>query len=286
MITILPDECLLGIFNTLRINYRTLFSCLFVSRHWCRIIISILWSEPTKYFDDLRLVRIYLSALNAEEQALLIPFDIVLPNYSSPLFEYSSFATYVGFYFVDRDTDGVKNWLCKEGYEDVHMNNDYNYYDDYSYYNYDYHNFNEKANAIKYSLISMFLRTSKKLKHLNVNEPIYNKILIEKLQKNTTITSLKLRINNLESIELLSEFIDKNTTLTSLDISRNALGFKEMQKLIKALHENTTLISLNLDYNSLFSKGGNALAEILCKNTTLTSLSVRQNQLGSQGSWF
>ncbi|KAF0522645.1 hypothetical protein F8M41_015480 [Gigaspora margarita] len=193
MITMLPDECLSEILNNFNTDYRTLFSCLLVSRHWCRIIVPILWSEPTKYFDDLRLIRIYLLALNVEEQALLVPFKINLSNDQKPLFEYSSFATYVGFYLEDRDTDGVKNWLYKEGYEDDSMNDDYNYYDDCSYYDYDYQEFNEHVNAIKCSLITMFLRTSKKLKCLNINELICNKILFEKLQKNTTITSLKFR---------------------------------------------------------------------------------------------
>ncbi|CAG8694535.1 8153_t:CDS:1, partial [Ambispora leptoticha] len=81
-------------------------------RRWCRLITPILWSEPTNYFKDKRLISIYLLALNAEEQALLIPFKIILPNYPRPLFEYESYATTVGSYFAD----GVKNWLKNEGH--------------------------------------------------------------------------------------------------------------------------------------------------------------------------
>ncbi|KAF0522644.1 f-box domain-containing protein [Gigaspora margarita] len=198
MITLLPNECFSKIFKNFSNNYRTLFSCLLVSRHWCRIIIPILWSEPTKYVDDLRLIRIYLLTLNAEEQSLLLPYNIILPNYQRPLFEYSSFATYVSFHLADRNTDGVKNWLCKEGYNDNKFlefcdYNDFNYYDDLSYWDYNDKELNEQAIAIKCSLITMFLRTSRNLKHLNTDKPIYNNMLFERLLKNNTITSLKFR---------------------------------------------------------------------------------------------
>ncbi|KAF0522637.1 f-box domain-containing protein [Gigaspora margarita] len=270
MITLLPDECLLEILNNFRTNYRTLFSCLLVSRHWCKIIVPILWREPTKYVDDLRLIRIYLSELNTEEQALLLPYKIILPNYQKPLFEYSSFATYVDFYLACRNTNGVKNWLFKEGNEDYSVlyfcksHDNYNYFDDYSYRDYNFNiDFIEQVNVIKCSLVSMLLRTSKKLKHLNIDEPVYNNILFERFLKNTTIISLKFNIKTFEATKLLSEILYKNILLTSLDISNSRLGFKELDPLIKTLYKNTTIISLNLNYNSLCSEGGRALAEAL-----------------------
>src|SRR5690349_8231708 len=111
MIT-LPNECLIEIFNNFQTKYKTLFSCLLVNRQWCRLIVPILWSEPTEHFDDKRLIRIYLSALNAEEQALLIPFNIILPSYPRLLFEYVSYTTSVGFNL----SYGVENWLKSDGY--------------------------------------------------------------------------------------------------------------------------------------------------------------------------
>ncbi|KAF0529555.1 RNI-like protein [Gigaspora margarita] len=272
MITKLPYECLLKIFNNFNTNYRILFSCLFVCRHWCKIIIPILWSEPTKYYSDIRLVKIYLSALNAEEQALLIPHKINLPNYQKPLFEYSSFTTYLSFYLSHKHVDGVSHWFYKEGY---------NHYDLVSFD--DNQGFAETINAIKSSLLTMFLRTSKNLKYLNISEPIFDKALLEKIQKNITITSLKLRIGNFEIIEFLSEILYKNTTLNTLDISKNDISFKELEVLSKALCNSTALISLILDNNFLCAEGGNALAEILSKNTSLSSLSLHHNQIGSQG---
>ncbi|KAF0522632.1 RNI-like protein [Gigaspora margarita] len=289
MITLLPDECLLEIFNNFRTNYRVLFSCLLVSRHWCRIIIPILWSEPTKYVDDLRLIRIYLSALNAEEQALLIPYKISLPTYQKTLFEYSSFTTYVELYFADRNKDGIKNWLFKEGNEDYSFiyfcrnHDNYNYYDDYSYLKYyDIKEFNEQVNVIKYSLIEMFLRTSKKIKHLSIYEPIYDNILFERLLKNDTIISLKFRIKNFETTKLLSEILHKNITLNSLDISGNQLGSDGAEAIAEALRKNTVLTTLHIGDNQTSSKEIIALAKALCVNTALISLSIRFNQLNAE----
>src|SRR5260364_52237 len=100
MIT-LPNECYYIIFNNLRNNYKNLFSCALVNRQWCRIIIPILWSEPTHHFEDIRLIRIFLLTLNAEEQGLLIPFKITLPSFPKPLFEYTSYITSVNNYLYD-----------------------------------------------------------------------------------------------------------------------------------------------------------------------------------------
>ncbi|CAG8826334.1 2025_t:CDS:1, partial [Gigaspora rosea] len=50
-------------------------------------------SEPSKHV-DLRVIRIYLLVLNAEEQSLLL----------------------LWVHLTNQDRDGVKNWLCKEEY--------------------------------------------------------------------------------------------------------------------------------------------------------------------------
>ncbi|CAG8731455.1 800_t:CDS:2, partial [Ambispora leptoticha] len=84
-------------------------------------------------------------ALNAEEQALLIPFKIVLPNYPRPLFEYESYTTSIRFYL----NNGIQNWLENEGYN----------VEEYK---------DELANTIGCTLIVMFLRASKSLKCLEL----------------------------------------------------------------------------------------------------------------------
>ncbi|KAF0427537.1 f-box domain-containing protein [Gigaspora margarita] len=190
MIT-LPNECYCIVFNNLRHNYKNLFSCALVNRQWCRIIIPILWSEPGHNFKDKRLIRTILLTLNAEEQALLIPFNICLPSHPKPLFEYASYITSVtndlcygiGSWLPYGDN---KNWLsCERLYIRRNL-----------------------ENIIKCSLIAMFLRASKNLKYLYLDEIICNQVIFENLYKNTTVTSVDLYLTYSISDDFKSKAID------------------------------------------------------------------------------
>ncbi|KAF0559582.1 f-box domain-containing protein [Gigaspora margarita] len=250
---ILPNECLYDIFNKLRTDRKSLFSCLLVNRLWCRIIIPILWSEPGVHFKDKRLVKICLSALNTEEQALLIPFNLILPKNLKPLFEYASNITSVNYYYLNK---GIEN-----------------------YYNETYGN---RISAIENSLALMFLRSSKNLKHLYFIGNIYNETLfVEKLCKNTSIVSLSFSDCYLKD-EALVNIFNKSITLTSLDLTDTPLCSERANVLAKTLCEsNTTLTSLSLFNNQLHAEGGKVLAKALCKNTILTSLNLGWNELGN-----
>ncbi|KAF0534280.1 f-box domain-containing protein [Gigaspora margarita] len=109
----LPNECFFKIFNNLWTDNKSLFSCLFVNREWCRIIVPILWNEPNFRFRNIKLIKVLLLSLNVEEQALLIPFKINLPNFPKPLFEYTNYVTSVDFYLYD----GIRNWLFHHRYK-------------------------------------------------------------------------------------------------------------------------------------------------------------------------
>ncbi|KAF0496471.1 f-box domain-containing protein [Gigaspora margarita] len=189
----LPNECYHIIFNNFRSDYKNLFSYALVNRQWCRIVIPILWNDPNHHFKDKRLIKIFLLTLNAEEQALLIPFKITLPNQSKPLFEYTSYIT-----SVNNCLDvGIRNFL---GYKTGCA----------------------LENIVKCSLIVMFLRTSKKLRHLSLNEVICNQLIFVSLCENATITSM--RLHNIsddfksKAIDALVKILYKNFTLTSLDL--------------------------------------------------------------------
>ncbi|CAG8753096.1 8875_t:CDS:1, partial [Ambispora leptoticha] len=109
----IPNECLFEILNNFRTSHGILFSCLFVNRQWCENAVQILWSEPNECFKERRLIKIYLSLLNSKEQALLIPFDIILPKKQNRLFDYSSFTqSIIGFNLIF----GIINWLKNEGH--------------------------------------------------------------------------------------------------------------------------------------------------------------------------
>ncbi|KAF0488406.1 f-box domain-containing protein [Gigaspora margarita] len=183
MIT-LPNECYYEIFNNLRQDYKNLFSCALVNRQWCRIVIPILWCEPGHHFKDIRLIRIFLLTLNAEEQAQMIPFKIALPSHPKPIFEYTSHIT-----SISKDLHhGIDNWL---------------------YYKSEVYKLGrELENTLKYSLIAMFLRTSKSLKHLYLDEIICNQSLFENLHEKTAITSLDLFLSYNFSDEFIFKAID------------------------------------------------------------------------------
>ncbi|KAF0485827.1 hypothetical protein F8M41_022754 [Gigaspora margarita] len=214
MIT-LPNECYHEIFNNLRYNYKNLFSCALVNRQWCKFIIPILWSEPEYYFRDTRIIRICLLTLNAEEQASLIPFNINFPSHPKPLFEYTSYIT-----SVDGNlSEGIKNWFP------------YNIYSC------------ELGNAVKSSLIAMFLRTCKNLKHFYLDEIICNPIILEYFYNNTTVTSIDFRSKS-KSIDGLVNILYKKSTLTSLNFKSIQLGTNGMKILLETLDKNTSLNSL------------------------------------------
>ncbi|KAF0525837.1 hypothetical protein F8M41_014328 [Gigaspora margarita] len=228
--TTLPNECYYIIFNNFRRYHKSLFSCALVNRQWCRVIIPILWSESEHHFHDEKLIRTLLLMLNAEEQTLLIPFKISIPSNPNPLFEYSSYIISV----TNGLHDGIRNWVPP-----------------YERYEFGY----ETENAIKCSLIAMFLRTGKNLKYLNIDNTICNQIIFENLYKNTTITSIELCNISSDSkpkaIGVLTNVLCENSTLTSLDLRRNQLGFEEMKTLVEGFYKNTTLNSLDLCNNRI-----------------------------------
>ncbi|KAF0508687.1 f-box domain-containing protein [Gigaspora margarita] len=232
MIT-LPTECIFEIFNNLQnydgsLLYKSLFSCLLINRQWCRIIVPILWSNPA--LCDKSFIRTCLLSLNSEEQSSLIPFNIILPKNSKPLFEYTSHITSIN----NNLSDGINDWLKNESHRFL----------------------NEPMNAIKCSLISMFLRTSRKLKYLSFSGIIYNHII-------------------------LAENISENTTLISLNFSHNYLNSQERKLILLALSKNSSLTSLIFNDNQLDSEDGKILEKVLSKNT-LTSLSIVYGQLDSE----
>ncbi|KAF0488033.1 hypothetical protein F8M41_022427 [Gigaspora margarita] len=225
----LPNECYDMIFNNFQYEYNDLFSCALVNRQWCRIIIPILWRDPYFKLEDIRFIRTLLLTLNVEEQTLLIPFNITLPSYSKPLFEYTCYITSINSDLYK----GIRNWLSFDGAKNL-------------------------LHAIKSSLIVMFLRTSGTLKDLRLDEIICNQLLFEKLYENTTVTHVSLfisyKVNDdllSKSIDRLVKFVNKNSTLTCFNLTSIRLGIKGVKTLLEALYKNTVLNSLGFFGNRI-----------------------------------
>ncbi|KAF0530346.1 f-box domain-containing protein [Gigaspora margarita] len=230
----LPNECLFEIFTYLRTYYRCLFSCLLVNRQWCMNVVPILWSSPLSYFEDKRLIRIYLLSLNDEEQIPLIPLKIMPLNNQKPLFQYTSYTRYICCYGL---IQGIVNFLNCDEY-----NKPCSLY--------------EKVQVIKCSLITMFLRTSRKLEYLSIQGLINNKImnsLTSYFYENSSVTHLNFYKNqfNFEEINALAEVLYKDTTLNSLSFNNINLGMEGIKIVTGALCENKTLISFSYRYSQL-----------------------------------
>ncbi|KAF0549642.1 f-box domain-containing protein [Gigaspora margarita] len=202
----LPNECLFEIFTKLKNYNRCLFSCLLVNRQWCRNVVPILWSGPVP-FENRKFIRTCLMALNSEEKAELIPFNIFLPINVKLLFKYTSYITTIKIL----SDDGIKKWLDLEGPPELAYHSDLNYI------------VRDAIETIRYSLVLMFLRTSNNIKDLKAYGMFYSKttsLLIEIADKSTTVTNLSFWKNRLgpEGTKLLAEALCKNSTLTFLDL--------------------------------------------------------------------
>src|SRR5688500_10238654 len=90
----LPVECLIRIFEHLKVTYRqedmidyvTLRSCSLVNRQWCSITIPMLWSEPLMNLNMRSLTRdriympitTYIMCLSDEAKTILSKCGIVI----------------------------------------------------------------------------------------------------------------------------------------------------------------------------------------------------------------
>ncbi|KAF0561730.1 hypothetical protein F8M41_019353 [Gigaspora margarita] len=123
---------------------------------------------------------------------LLISFKINFPNYPKLLFEFKNYIISVTYDLYD----GIRNWLLYKRYKIE----------------------SELVNAVVHSLNRMFLRTSKNLKYLKLNDSICDPILLDYFYKNSTITSINIFTDfKSKAIGGLVKILYKNFTFTSLN---------------------------------------------------------------------
>ncbi|KAF0459571.1 Protein NLRC3 [Gigaspora margarita] len=268
----LSNECFFEILKYLENNYKSLFSCLLINRQWFRLVVPILWSKPLNHFFDSRIIRIYLSFLNSDEQIPLIPLKFKLPIYQKkPLVDYTIF---IISFQDDLLSESIIEWIIREG----HDPQDYHYITP------------NMVQVVKCSLIAMLLRKSEKLKSIDIHgftHGIFVKTLVETLYRNTTIKDISIHSAELgfNDVKSLANALIKNNTLNSLKIGYDLIG-DHGKLLIEALHENTTISSLSLYYLRLDHESIKAISNVLLENSTLVSLDLHDlsyNQLGIEG---
>src|SRR5205814_923789 len=116
----LPTDCLIKIFEILEDNKTTLYSCLLVNRHWCKISVVILWRNVWnfEYFVSTSYERVALAILSTlvaclpnESKELLNENEICIPTPTSrpPLFNYATFCKVLSIYKINEMIDEVLN---------------------------------------------------------------------------------------------------------------------------------------------------------------------------------
>src|SRR4051812_19849690 len=87
-------ELINEIFQYFHHDYKTLYSCIFVNRLWCRFAIPLLWEDPfsNECPKNYHFVEIYLHYLNDDDKILLNEYRINNDFFpSNTLFNYPSF---------------------------------------------------------------------------------------------------------------------------------------------------------------------------------------------------
>src|SRR5215471_5648755 len=94
------EDILYLIFEELKDDGNTLFSCLLVNKNWFYIIIPILWKNPWKYLKkNLVLLKVIMSHLSEESRNNIENQNILVltTSYQKPLFKYLSFCKHLNF---------------------------------------------------------------------------------------------------------------------------------------------------------------------------------------------
>ena len=90
-------DCLILIFDELKEDKNSLYSCLLVNKEWCNIVVPILWNRYSWSKSEKKLFNIILSCLPSSSKQLLFNNNIELPSTilsKPPLFNYISFCSF------------------------------------------------------------------------------------------------------------------------------------------------------------------------------------------------
>ncbi|CAG8531110.1 4285_t:CDS:1 [Acaulospora morrowiae] len=210
-IPILTDDTICEILQHLHYDTHTLYNCLFVNRFWCSNVVSILWRHPftnsykpfTSGKHKLRrslIIRTYVSCLNDEELARLIPFSIDFSYTKKPLFPYERYLQELSDSNIDK---GVRNWIQSQGKDVLPI-----------------YQADKRAIAIIDSLWHMFMRQCIKIKSVSIT-PLY-------------INSGLLNATNI--LHASSAFAHLNNFYFRIDWSRSEeIKYKSIVQLLKQL---------------------------------------------------
>src|SRR6266496_783590 len=87
----LPADCLNEIFEYLKNDKFTLYSCMLVNRLWCEVSVGILWRDVKKFNGET--YNALISCLPNESKEILYKngINIATPTSKPPMFNYAAF---------------------------------------------------------------------------------------------------------------------------------------------------------------------------------------------------
>ncbi len=121
MSSMLPEDCLVDIFEYLRNDFKSLNSCVRVNRIWNTSATSILWSNPwvikelngkSKDRRQIKLIDIYISSLPQQSKSFLQKKGFVIPKLSQPfIYNYTSLMKVLNISYIE---DCVWTWVTNQ----------------------------------------------------------------------------------------------------------------------------------------------------------------------------
>lgn len=112
----LPSECFDEIFKYLKFDRRSLYSCLFVNRFWCRKVIPIIWRRPMPY-NPTRMniinIEVFIPFFSEEEKSYLINEGIDISQLSDRPFPLFNYAQYIHILDVGAIETATVTWFNK-----------------------------------------------------------------------------------------------------------------------------------------------------------------------------
>ncbi|RIB14546.1 hypothetical protein C2G38_2095609 [Gigaspora rosea] len=95
------------ILNNLNGEFKSLYSCALVSRHWCKIAIPILWRDPFSFDKKPMYISRYFSSLNEEDKFIVEGYGLNI-DFPNTLFYYAKFLKILNLLCL---MDKVEKWI-------------------------------------------------------------------------------------------------------------------------------------------------------------------------------
>ncbi|CAG8560997.1 18550_t:CDS:1 [Acaulospora morrowiae] len=104
-------DCLINVFEYLKDDRATLYSCVMVNRVFSQLAIPLLWRRPFEnqlIGKQVNIIQTYISCLAFKDKEALINHDISLPDMANPLFDYPR---YLRGFDSENFNRSIEDWL-------------------------------------------------------------------------------------------------------------------------------------------------------------------------------